>query len=224
LEKNSKQRRFPAVAVDIVPLTLIDDKLQVALAKSRSGYLKGKLALIGGTVDPRLDNDLDETVNRLLAERGGLSDVFLEQLYTFGSGKRDERGWSVSVAYYGLIPASRLSQNTADLTFAPVDKLPDLPFDHAEIVNAAVSRVRGKGGYSTVPARLLDDQFSLAQMRKVYSAVLGEELDPAAFRRKVLSLGIIKSTNTKAHIKGGGARPSEMFELVPGIVNFDSRL
>lgn len=213
----------PAVSVDIVLLTLIDKRLQVALVKSRSSYLNGQLALIGGTVHPDEDKTLDHAVHRILAQRGGLKKIFVEQLYTFGSRDRDDRGWSVSVAYYGLLPITELEKNEQELTFYPVDKLPKLPFDHKKIVNTAVERVRGKGGYSTIPARLLGKKFSMLQMKQIYSAVLGEELDMSAFRRKVLSLGIVRTTSEKARIDGA-TRPSELFELVPGVVNFDSRI
>ena len=227
MEKNQNNGKevqsYPAVSVDIVLLTLVDNRLQVALVKSRSSYLDGQLALIGGTVHPDEDKTLDHAVRRILAERGGLSKIFVEQLYTFGSKDRDARGWSVSVAYYGLLPITKLEKTEQELTFYPVDKLPKLPFDHRNIIRTAVERVRGKGGYSTIPARLLDKRFSILQMKDVYSAVLGERIDAAAFRRKVLSLGIIRSTNEKVHL-GKGTRPSELFELVPGVVNFDSRI
>src|SRR5690606_28631228 len=126
-------------------------------------------------------------------------------------------------AYYGLLPITELEKNEDHLTFYPVDELPKLPFDHKDIINTALDRVRGKGGYSTIPARLLDERFSMAQMRNIYSAVLGQELDPSSFRRKVLSLGIVESTNEKSHV-GDGDRPSEMFKLKPGVINFDNKL
>jgi 8-oxo-dGTP diphosphatase len=213
----------PAVSVDIVLLTVIDQQLHAALVNSRSTYLDGQLALIGGTVHPDDDKTLDHAVRRILANRGGLSRIFVEQLYTFGSRERDPRGWSVSVAYYGLLPVTNLKNKRRELSFYPVDKLPNLPFDHKQIINTAVERVRGKGGYSTIPARLLGEKFSMLQMRQIYSAVLGEELDMAGFRRKVLSLGIVRSTNEKARIEGA-TRHSELFELVPGVINFDSRI
>lgn len=223
MEKKSAAEGSPAVSVDIVLLTLIDNKLQVALTESPSEYLKGKLALIGGTVHPDEDASLDSTVQRILAKRGGLRGIFVEQLFTFGGRSRDPRGWSVSVAYYGLLPITALQKAEKHLSFHPVDQLPRLPFDHKKIIAAAVERVRGKGGYSTIPARLLDKQFSMPQMRQIYSAVLGEELDQSSFRRKVLSLGIVQSTHEKKRI-GDANRPSEMYELTPGIINFDSRL
>jgi ADP-ribose pyrophosphatase YjhB (NUDIX family) len=223
LEKKSRTTRNPAVSVDIVLLTVIDNKLQVALTKSQSNYLKRSLALVGGTVDKDKDRNLEDTVQRILSARGGLHGIFVEQLFSFGSVDRDPRGWSVSVAYYGLLPITELEKNEEHLTFYPIDDLPDLPFDHHEIIGTAVDRVRGKGGYSTIPARLLDKRFSMGQMRNIYSAVLGQELDPSSFRRKVLSLGIVESTNEKSHV-GDGDRPSEMYELKPGVINFDNKL
>lgn len=223
MQKKSTEKQFPAVSVDLVLLTVKDDKLQVALAAREPSFKKGQDALIGGTVDVDQDDDLEGTVARILKDRGGLSDIFVEQLYSFGGKARDPRGWSVAVAYYGLIPVTTLDTTAKHFSYYSVDDLPPLPFDHAEIVKSAVERVRGKGGYSTIPARLLDKEFTLSQMRDIYAAVLGTDIEQNSFRRKVIQLGIVTSTKRKGFF-GRGDRPSEIFTLTPGVVNFDRSL
>ncbi len=111
------------VSVDIVLLTIKDDSLHVALARREASYRNGELALIGATVNTDRDEHLGETVQRILEERGGLNDIFVEQLYTFGSRTRDERGWSLSVSYYGLIPMHMLEKASKALEFYQVDNL-----------------------------------------------------------------------------------------------------
>lgn len=218
-----KKLEWPATSVDIVLLTIKDKALHVALAPREGVHRHGELSLIGGTIHMKEDRHIGETVERILKTRGGLDDIFVEQLYTFGSDTRDERGWSLSVAYYGLVPMHRLKKTEKALQFLPVDALPTLPFEHNRIIDTAVWRVRGKGGYSTMPARLLPKKFSLAQLQDVYEAVLGKKVDTSSFRRRVKDLGIIKSTGKK-EIVPGTFRPSEMFKLRDNIETFEGTL
>lgn len=214
MARTTKKLEWPAASVDIVLLTIRDGKLHVALAPREGKHRHGELALIGGTIHMNEDAHLGETVERILRARGGLEGIFVEQLYTFGSNTRDERGWSVSIAYYGLVPMHRLEMTSKDLKFIPVDALPELPFEHNRIIETAVWRVRGKGGYSTIPARLLPEEFSLTQMLEVYEAVLGKKLDQSSFRRKVQTKELVEPTGNKVILKTEGSkRPSEMFRL-----------
>lgn len=215
------------VSVDIVLLTVKDGKLHVALAPRQANYRHGELALIGGTINSNTDEHLGETVERLLHDRGGLSDIFMEQLYTFGSRTRDERGWSLSVSYYALIPMHLLEKTSKHLEYYPVDELPSLPFEHNRIIGTAVYRVRGKGGYSTIPARLLNENFTLTEMREVYEAVLGVKLNVNSFNRKVIAQGIVreigeKTKNNSTTTSEGltiGKRPATLYTLNKSDVN-----
>src|SRR5262245_43384114 len=133
----------PALSVDVVIFSLRQSALHVLLIRRAAPPFKGKWAIPGGFVNP--DESLDEAARRELQEETDLSDVYVEQLYTFGNPKRDPRGRVVTVAHFALVPEDVLAQagdDAAEAEWHPVDQLPELAFDHAEIVNYALQRLR----------------------------------------------------------------------------------
>jgi ADP-ribose pyrophosphatase YjhB (NUDIX family) len=231
------------VNVDTVLITLRDHptkldqrgkpekELCVALAPRETEPFKGRLALVGAIMDGNRDDDLDAVVTRSLRDKAGLENVYFEQLYTFSGrsnrtgGKRDVRWPSVSVAYIALVPMSRLVAEGAashGIELVPVDQLPSLPFDHADIVEAAVSRLRGKGAWSVLPAYLLDEEFTLPQLNAVYSAVVGSNSLGESFRRKVLGNNLLEPVGYRA--TPGATRKAEHYRIKPGVSTVDTRL
>lgn len=214
------------VTVDVVLLTLHQGRLAVGLVRRENPPFAGRLALIGGHVHAAEDATADATAVRVLREKTGLQGFFLEQLATFSGRERDPRGWSVSVAYLALTPHSRLARPLAHderLQLAPVEALPDLPFDHGRIVSAAVERLRGKGAYSTLPARLIDAPFTLTELQKVYEVALGApRLDKSSFRRKLTEMDLIEPTGSRRTDTGG--RQAQLYRLKPGALLFDRRI
>jgi 8-oxo-dGTP diphosphatase len=194
------------VTVDLVLLTIVDGLLSVLLVERGGHPYKGKLALPGGFVEP--DEDLDDAALRELAEETGI-DVFkghIEQLGAYGKPGRDPRFRIVSVAYIAFIehpgdPKAGSDANNA--WFVPVDELePDkLAFDHETIIDDAIERARAKLEYTTHATAFLPPTFMLPELRRIYEAVWGIELDSGNFRRKVLAhpnfvvdTGFIKAT------------------------------
>jgi ADP-ribose pyrophosphatase YjhB (NUDIX family) len=212
------------VTVDVVLLTAHEGRLAAGLVARENPPFKGRLALPGGYVRAEQDDSADATAARVLREKAGLVGFFLEQLATFSGAKRDPRGWSVSVAYLALTPWSRLAAaETGRLQWLPLDALPDLPFDHARILGAAVERLRGKGAYSTLPARLIDEPFTLTELQKVYEIALGlPRLDKSSFRRKLVEMDLIEATDGRRTDTGG--RQAQLFRLKPGALIFDRRI
>jgi hypothetical protein len=215
------------VNVDTVLLTLKDGSLHVAVAPREAEYLRGKLALVGAIMDGD-DPDLDSVVVRSLRDKAGLEGVYFEQLYTFSGrstkdGKRRDHRWpSVSVAYIALVPLSKIAAEGAQahgLTLYPVDAVPELPFDHNDIVDAAVSRLRGKGAWSVLPAYLLDDEFTMSELYDVYVRVVDRKMDRASFHRKVIANDIIESVGRR-HFKAN-YRQVEYFRIKKGISTVD---
>src|SRR5215213_1222251 len=133
-----------ALTVDCVVFGFDDEELKVLLIERGLEPFKGKWALPGGFV--RLDETLDDAARRELEEESGLKHVFLEQLYTFGALNRDPRERVVSVAYYALVKLAvhetKAATDAADARWFPVSKIPDLAFDHAEILAMAFSRLK----------------------------------------------------------------------------------
>jgi 8-oxo-dGTP diphosphatase len=200
------------VTVDIVIFTIQSDELKVLLVKRGAPPFKGQFALPGGFV--RQDESLDDAAMRELREETGVSDVYLEQLYSFGDPRRDPRERIVTVAYYALISADRsqLSAGT-DATEAAwwrVNKLPTLAFDHRKVLDYALERLRNKLEYTTVGFQLLPEKFSLTELQGVYEAILDKKLDKRNFRRKIELLKILKPT---PEYRRGGQRPARLYRF-----------
>ena len=163
----------------------------------------------------RVDETLDEAARRELAEEAGLKDVFLEQLYTFGSVKRDPRERVVSVAYYALVKlarhATKASTDAADARWFPISKVPRLAFDHGDILETAVSRLQGKVRYEPIGFELLPPKFTLSQLQQLYESVLGTELDKRNFRKKVLGFELLVPLDETQ--MAGRHRPAQLFRF-----------
>ncbi|MBC8072565.1 MAG: NUDIX hydrolase [Deltaproteobacteria bacterium] len=187
----------PHTTVDVVIFTARDDALGVLLVKrpSDSGEpFPGMWALPGGFVDIERDADLLACARRKLFEKTGVASPYLEQLGSWGSAARDPRGWSATHAYFALIPAhaSPLAKgaNAADVGWHTVDTLlprTRLAFDHAHILQTAVERLRSKVEYTSLPAFLLNEPFTLPQLQRTYEAVLGRAVDKSGFRTRMLA-------------------------------------
>jgi len=201
----------PFTTVDIVLLTLMGGVLHVALPVREKEPFAGRPALVGGFVHAEEDRNLEDAAARILRDKAGIEDIYVEQLATFGGIDRDPRGWSVGVAYLALVPHTVLAASPIDLNLVPVDEVPTLPFDHGRILATALNRLRGKGAYSTLPARLLPKVFTLSEMHSVYEQVMDTKIDLNSFRRKVLDLDIVKETSQKRILQS--ARPAKQFRL-----------
>ncbi len=200
-----------ALTVDCVVFGFDDGELKVLLVERALEPFQGTWALPGGFV--RVHETLDNAARRELQEEAGLKDVFLEQLYTFGAIKRDPRERVVSVAYYALVKLAahdtKAATDAADARWFPISKVPRLAFDHAEILAAALSRLKGKVRYQPIGFELLPPKFTLSQLQHLYEAVLEAHVDKRNFRKKVLSFGLLaplKETRME-----GRHRPAQLF-------------
>ena len=184
----------PALAVDCVVFGLDEADLAVLLIRRDLEPFAGKWALPGGFV--RVDETVDDAARRELSEETGLGRVYLEQLYTFGALGRDPRERVVSVAYYALVNLAdhrvRAATDAREAAWFAVSDLPPLAFDHDAIVEAALSRLRGKVRYQPIGFELLPPKFTLTMLQRLYEKVLERSLDKRNFRKKVLSTGLIE--------------------------------
>jgi len=222
-EPNDRYPR-PIATVDAVILTLSEGKLQVLLHRRPQAPFAGAWALPGGFIREAEDADTEAAIGRVLHEKAGATGFWVEQLATFSGPVRDPRGWSISVAYMALVPRDRLPVETESVRLYDVDALPPLAFDHGRIVTAGLSRLRGKGAYSTLPATLLGETFTLRELQDAYEVVLGQTLDDSSFRRKVSELRLIEEVPGAERRSAAGGRPSKLFRLAEGPRTFDRTL
>ena len=198
------------VVVDTALFTIRDERLCLLLARRQEPPFEGSLALPGGFVHIPDDADTETAARRVIRAKIGFDAPYLEQLFTFSGAARDPRGWSVSVAYYALIPWALLAQHSAAETY-PVEGLPALPFDHGLIVAKAVERLRGKATYSSLPAFLLPSEFTLNDLHGIYQQTIGNRLDKASFRHKILEQDIIEEI--PGRFRTGAHRPAQLYRL-----------
>jgi 8-oxo-dGTP diphosphatase len=200
----------PLVVVDVVIFTLRNDDLRVLLVRRKRSPQEGLWAIPGGAL--ALDETLEAAALRTLEEQTGLADVYLEQLYTFGEPCRDPRGRVITVAYFAIVPVTD-AVGCADIhgdrvRWWSIYDLPPVAFDHADILDYALTRLRYKLEYTAVGFELLPEEFTLPELQMAYEIVLGEKLDKRNFRRKILSAGVIEPSGT--HRTGEG-RPARLY-------------
>lgn len=189
---HSYEHPRPALTVDCVVFGL-DEELQVLLIRRGLEPFVGKWALPGGFV--HVDESLEQAARRELEEETGLRKLYLEQLYTFGAVDRDPRERVVTVAYYALVKLSehkvRAATDAADAAWFALTDLPELAFDHEEILELAIARLRAKVRYQPIGFELLPKKFTLTQLQRMYEIILERKLDKRNFRKKILGMDLL---------------------------------
>lgn len=187
----------PAVTVDGVVFGYDEADLKVLLIQREQEPFRLRWALPGGFVN--IEESLDDAVRRELEEETGITRLYLEQLYTFGAPKRDPRERIISVAYYALVKladhAVRAASDARNVAWFPVADLPKLAFDHEQILEIALRRLKGKIRYEPVGFELLPEKFPLSDLQRLYETLLEQPLDKRNFRKKILSMGLLADTD-----------------------------
>jgi 8-oxo-dGTP diphosphatase len=217
VDVQSQLRLNAAVTVDLVVLTIRGDELAVLTVRRAAAPYKGRWALPGGFVHE--NEDLLDAAERELAEETALTSIraHLEQLATYGAPRRDPRGRVVSVAYLALLPGSpspAAGSDAVDAAWQPVAPLlagpRRLAFDHHRILSDGVERARAKLEYSPLATAFCPDEFSIAELRRVYEAVWGTALDPRNFHRKVTGTPGFVFEAGRTTTRDGG-RPAQLY-------------
>jgi 8-oxo-dGTP diphosphatase len=204
----------PILTVDSVIFQLIDNELAVLLLKRAADPFKGEWALPGGY------NASGETtrdaMKRILKAKTSVSTDnldLIEQLYTFDTVARDPRGHAVSVTYMGLGKdiKFRSSSTSQEPRFFSVKDLPKVAYDHQDIIKYAHDRLGSKITYTNAVFALLPKLFTLSQLQSAYEAILCKTLDKRNFRKKFLSLDLVKSTNK--YYQEGAHRPALLYSF-----------
>ncbi len=205
----------PSVTVDCVIFGLDDQqKVNVLLIQRKNDPFAGQWAMPGGFVD--MDEDLETAALRELEEETGVRDLFIEQLFTFGAPDRDPRGRVISVAYYALVNLEHhpieAASDARRVQWFPLDKLPDLAFDHAQIFQVALERLRAKVRYQPIGFELLPPTFTLTQLQNLYENILGIDsgLNKRNFRTRILKMGVLQEVGMQ---EGVAHRPARLYRF-----------
>lgn len=202
------------VTVDILGFAIHQGVLEILLIKRKYDPFKSGWALPGGFLRPE-DHGLEDAATRELQEETNVSGVYLEQLYTFGDTGRDPRGRVVTVAYLALLLQENLelkaSADASGVAWWPVNDLPALAFDHADIIKYGHQRLRYKIEYSEAAFKLLQPKFTLRDLQTVYEAILGRSIDNRNFRKKFLSSGVVQELDETT--QEGSFRPARLYSF-----------
>ncbi len=204
----------PSVTVDVVIFSILDDKLKVMLIKRNQWPFENVWAIPGGFV--QMDESLEEAAYRKLNEETGVtsSNVYLEQLYTFGEPDRDPRTRVITVAYFALVGADKITPQSdseaGDVNWVSVYDMPVLAFDHPQILDYALTRLRYKLEYSAVGFQLLPEKFTLRELQDAYEIVLGTKLDKGNFRSKLRKTNVVEMVDG---YRDTGGRPARLYRF-----------
>lgn len=202
------------VAVDAVVFGYdAEEGISILLIKRKYEPFQKQWALPGGLV---LNHEsLEAAVKRELKEEAGISVNYLEQLYSFGEPDRDPRNRVVSVTYFGLVRPDhfQLSAQTdaEDVGWFNIKKLPRLAFDHKEILNVALRRLRGKLAYEPIGFELLDKKFPFSDLENLYQHLLDHDIDRRNFKKKIVSYGFLEELDELMQKKAG--RPARLYQF-----------
>jgi 8-oxo-dGTP diphosphatase len=205
------QYPHPAVAVDLVILTLVDGELSLLLVERGREPFKGRWALPGGFV--RNEEGLLDAAQRELAEETALRDTYLEQIGAFGRPDRDPRERVISIAYFTVVLEQRCrlqaGGDAAAVSWHRVDACPPLAFDHASILAVARERLGERLQRSTLALQFLPAEFTLTELQKVHEAILGRRIDKRNFRTWIADLDLLEPTGRTR--RGGQHRPAALY-------------
>ena len=174
-----------AISVDCVIFGYNEKKLKVLLIRSDLEEFSGLYSLLGDLIKP--DEDLEAASYRILRERTGMDDLYLEQVQAFGSIERHPSGRVITIAYYSLIDFHhyKLQPSHNELTWYPINEIKKLAFDHQLILNSCLNRLREQIMEHPIIFNLLPEKFSLRELQELYQAILGFELDRRNFRKTI---------------------------------------
>ncbi len=202
--------RVAIAAVDVVLLSVLKNKVQVFLMPvHRPPHYRHQHGVPGGVI--RSDESAEASARRHLSEKVGVKDVHIEQFHTFSDPDRDKRSRAISVAFLALVPAVATDINSTESgQWFPVSALPELAFDHKDMIKVAVERLKLKLINTTIISSLLPGQFTLPQLQELYEIILARPLDKRNFRRKIIALDVVETVGRQ---KDSIYRPAKLFSF-----------
>jgi hypothetical protein len=202
-----------SITIDCCVFSFEKGNLEVLLVQHGQGISKGKWGLPGGWI--KKEEDIDVAADRLLSELTGVKDIYLEQVRTFGKPERYPLGRVITVGYYALINREdfdvKAGFTASEAKWYKVKAIPDLIYDHNEILQASLNRLRGKVKRAPIGFNLLPEKFTLLQLMQLYTEILDVEMDKSNFRRKFLKMKLLQDVGDKQ--KGVSHRAAKLYRF-----------
>ena len=213
MAKTNQQHTISALSIDCLLFGFKDGHLDLLLVKHATGISQGKWALPGGWINH--DEGIDEAANRILYSLTGVSNIYLEQLKTFGDVNRYPGERVITIAYYALVNvenyALQAGFTASEAAWHNIYAVPSLPYDHNEILQAGFEHLRQKVRHEPIGFNLLPKKFTLYHIQELYEDILGKPLDKPNFRRKLLSMNLLVPCNEKE--KGVSHRAANLYRF-----------
>jgi len=200
------------VAVDCIIFGFTANKLKLLLFKRKVAPAKGSWSLIGAFI--KNDQSVDDGAKQILFETTGLQNIYLEQLKTYGAVNRDSAERVISIAYYSLTSITEFELKSVekyDAKWFDLDEIPELIFDHNEMVSDAINTIKIRAKHQPVGFNLLPKYFTIPELQSLYQAIYQRKLDTRNFRKKILSLDILTKTVKKD--KSGSKKGAFLYEF-----------
>jgi len=188
-----------ALSIDCLIFGFKKSELDILLVQHGEGISKGKWALPGGWI--RYNESSDDSAARILHDLTGVSKIYLEQLRVFGNVDRYPAKRVITIAYYALVKPENYAldpgSTAADVKWFKIGDVPDLPYDHNQILNAGLSYLKHKVRHEPIGFNLLPKKFTLLQLQELYEAILEKKLDKPNFRRKLMKMNLLDPCKEK---------------------------
>ncbi len=192
----AEKYKNPALTVDITVFSIIEKTLKLLLIKRKNPPFRDKWAIPGGFAG--YEEEIITAAGRELEEETGVREVELEQVHTFGKPGRDPRGRTISVVYFALVNSSTLKikadTDAKEAEWFNVRNLPELAFDHAEIIGFTLGFLRQKLDNTPVVRQIMPEKFSPGELQEVYEIILNKSFNPQEFKQKIFETGLLEIT------------------------------
>jgi len=215
LSSAEKKATLESITIDCVIFGFKAGNLEVLLVRHGEGISKDKWGLPGGWIYKT--ESTDDAANRLLLELTGIKDIYLEQLRAFSDPDRFPLSRVITIGYYALIKEEdydlKAGATAAEVAWFKVSKVKDLIYDHAQILEIGLKRLRRRIKQEPIGFNLLPQKFTLLQLMHLYEEILGKEMDKPNFRRKILKMNLLTPLNEKE--KDVSHRAAKLYQFNP---------
>lgn len=201
------------LSIDCIILGFEDERLKVLLIERAMEPESGRWGLPGGFIMEK--EDIDTASSRILQEMTGVKDIFMEQVAAFGAVDRYPLRRVVTLAYYAFVKPGNYKidpgPEASQAKWFDVNEVPELVFDHPEILAATIERLQHKTRYEPIGFNLLPEKFTLLQLQKLYEAIHNTTFDKPNFRRKILNMNLL--VQTEEWQTGAAHRAARLFRF-----------